>query len=181
MIRQLLKKIVSASGAGTEGSIVCDVAESAEGTQGTDTTATTEADVAPEVFADFEYYTAMADHDRRDLAEKLTDAGRSYAIADAKRKKERFNMALQRHIAQPSAVTRYTQLMADVESRFNRHVTRVIADQADGAAIDRVVQDKVIDPCTATHSTNENEITAGLVDGALYYLAGNCHLAWDNG
>lgn len=181
MIRQLLKKIVPASGPGTGDSIGSGGAESAGGTQDSGAAAMAEAGVAPEVFADFEYYTMMADHDRRDLAQKLADAGRSYAIADAKRKKERFNMVLQRHIAQPSAVTRYTQLMADVESRFNRHVARVVADQADGAAIDQVVQDQVIGPCTATHSTNKNEITAGLVDGALYYLAGNCHLAWDNG
>lgn len=179
MIRQLLKNIAPASG--PDGSIKNGGGESACVTQGSDTSAMAETGVAPEVLADFEYYTTMADHDRRDLAQKLADAGRSYAIADAKRKKERFNMALQRHIAQPSAVNRYTQLMADVESRFNRHVARVVADQADTAAIDKVVQDQVIDPCTATHSTSGNEITAGLVDGALYYLAGNCHLAWDNG
>src|SRR3546814_2361258 len=73
----------------------------------------------------------LADGDRRDLEQKLADAGRTYAVADAKRKKERFNMTLQRHIAQPSAVTRYAKLMADVESRFNRHVVREIAHGAD--------------------------------------------------
>jgi hypothetical protein len=90
-------------------------------------------------------------------------------------------MELQRHIAQPSAVIRYTQLLADVESRFHRHVARVVAADGSGAEIDQVVQDQVIGPCTEAHSTSKNEITAGLVDGALYYLAGNCHLAWDNG
>jgi hypothetical protein len=107
--------------------------------------------------------------------------GRGYAIDDAKRKKERFNMALQRHISQASAVIRYTKLMADIESRFNRHVGRVVANHGDAAAIDQAIQDQVITPCVENHSTNTNEITSGLVDGALYYLAGNCHLAWDNG
>jgi pimeloyl-ACP methyl ester carboxylesterase len=199
MIRQLLNKIAPASVPGTGGLLGSNGVGSAGGVQGTGgllgsngvgsaggvqgsgTAVVTEAGLTSEVLADFVYYTTTADHDRRDLAQKLADAGRSYAIADAKRKKERFNMALQRHIAQPSAVTRYTQLMADVESRFNRHVARVVADQADGTAVDQVVQDQVIGPCTATHSSSENEITAGLVDGALYYLAGNCHLAWDNG
>lgn len=137
--------------------------------------------VAPEVLADYEYYTTLADHDRRDLSQKLTDAGRAYAVSAAKRKKERFNMALQRHIAQPLAVTRYTQLLADVESRFSRHVARVIAEDGSAEQVDQAVQDQVIAPCAANHSSSENEITAGLVDGALYYLAGNCHLAWDNG
>src|SRR3546814_6421662 len=89
----------------------------------------------------------------------------------AKRKKERFNMTLQRHIAQPSAVTRYAKLMADVESRFNRHVVREIAHGADIAAVDRVVQEHVVEPCVSAHSTSEGQITAGWVDGALYYLA----------
>ena len=90
-------------------------------------------------------------------------------------------MVLQRNIALPSVVTRYTQLLADVESRFNRHVARVIAEECDTAEVDQVVQDQVIAPCATNHSSDDNEITASLVDGALYYLAGNCHLAWDNG
>ncbi|MCG6116176.1 MAG: hypothetical protein MEQ84_13370 [Mesorhizobium sp.] len=181
MIRDLLMKFSTKFEEDTGSSTTSDGAQSAYATQDGGKAATAEAGITPEVLADYEYYTAMADHDRRDLAQKLADAGRSYAIADAKRKKERFNMALQRHIAQPSAVTRYTQLLADVESRFNRHVTRVVAGYADAAAIDQVVQDQVIGPCIAAHSTSQHEITAVLVDGALYYLAGNCHVAWDNG
>jgi|GEM_PF-674281 hypothetical protein len=138
-------------------------------------------EIDAEILADFQYYMTPADVDRRDLEQKLSDAGRGYAITDAKRKKERFNMALQRHIAQPSAVTRYAKLMADVESRFSRHVSREIAHGADIAAVDRVVQEHVVEPCVSAHSTSEGQITAGLVDGALYYLAGNCHLAWDHG
>ena len=127
--------------------------------------------VPADVLADYEYYTTTAEDDRRDLAQKLADAGRSYAIRDANRKKERFTMALRRRIAQPAAVIRYTQLMADLETRFNRHVSRVVAAEAGDAAIDQAVQDQVIGPCIASHSTTENEITAGLVDCALYYLA----------
>jgi len=138
-------------------------------------------EIDAEILADFQYYMTPADEDRRDLEQKLSDAGRSYAISGAKRKKERFNMALQRHIAQPSAVTQYAKLMADVESRFNRHVAREIAHGADIAAVDRFVQEQVVEPCVSSHSTREGQITAGLVDGALYYLAGNCHLAWDHG
>lgn len=181
MIRHLLKKIAPGFDSDTGGSARGGSTQSADAKQDGGKAAIDEAGISPDVLTDFEYYTTIADHDRRDLAQKLADAGRSYAIADAKRKKERFNMALQRHIAQPSAVTRYTQLLADIESRFNRHVVRVVAGHADDAAIDQVVQDQVIGPCAATHSTSKNEITAVLVDGALYYLAGNFHLAWDNG
>ncbi len=138
-------------------------------------------DVSPDVLRDYEYFTTVAQDDRRDLAQKLTDVGRGYAIRDAKRKKERFNMALRRHIAQPAAVTRYTRLMSEVESRFSRHVSRAIADGACPATIDGIIQDEVVTPCAALDTTVGDPVTASLVDGALYYLAGNCHLAWDNG
>ena len=177
MIRHILQKVSPASGSGTSGT--GDLGNAGGPQEESDELAAA-AEVTSEVRADFEYYTTMADHDRRDLAQKLADSGRTYAIEGAKRKKERFNMALQRHIAQPSAVIRYTRLLADVESRFNRHVARVVAADGGDAEVDQVVQDQVIDPCTELHSASNNEITAGLVDGALYYLAGNCHLAWDN-
>lgn len=178
MIRKLLKKILPAYEAGPSGSGNQEVTGTLQENGNAAEAAT---DVAPEIRADFEYYTTMAAHDRRDLEQKLADARRSYAIPGAKRKKERFNMALQRHIAQPSAVIRYTRLLADVESRFERHVGRVVAADGLDEEVDKVVQEQVIDPCTTAHSSNNDEINAGLVDGALYYLAGNCHLAWDNG
>lgn len=179
MIRGILKTV--APEPSPSGATVCGSAGDAADTNVGGVVAAPATSLAPEVLADYEYYTTLADHDRRDLSQKLTDAGRAYAVGAAKRKKERFNMALQRHIAQPSAVTRYTQLLADVESRFSRHVARVIAANGSAAQVDQAVQDQVIAPCAVNHSSDENEITAGLVDGALYYLAGNCHLAWDHG
>jgi protein SERAC1 len=71
--------------------------------------------------------------------------------------------------------------MSEVESRFNRHVARAIAAGASDAAVDGIIQSDVISPCVALQSSNDGTLTAGLVDGALYYLAGNCHVAWDNG
>ncbi|MGO7120894.1 ABC-three component system protein [Rhizobium leguminosarum] len=135
--------------------------------------------VPADVARDFEYFTTVSEDDRRNLEQKLTDAGRAYAVRDAKRKKERFNMALRRHIAQASAVTRYTRVMSEVESRFNRHVPRAIAEGECAKAIDGIIQNEVISPCVALE-TGSDPVTATLVDGALYYLAGNCHLAWDN-
>ena len=70
--------------------------------------------------------------------------------------------------------------MADVESRFNRHVARVIADGGELSDVDSAIQDYVIDPCIDVHSTMDQTVSANVVDGALYYLAGNCHIAWDN-
>lgn len=136
--------------------------------------------LAPDILIDYEFYTTTADADRRDLAVKLAASGRSYQVRDAERKKERFSMALRRHIAQPAALTRYTKLMADVETRFHRHIDRLTASGADTGTIDNQIQTTVIDPCTANHSTAGQDISASLVDSAVYYLAGNCHIRWDN-
>jgi hypothetical protein len=133
-----------------------------------------------DILSDFEIFTQMSEDDRRDLETKLSVADRDYLVRTAKRKKERFHMDLRRHIGQPAAVARYVKLMADVESRFNRHVARVIADGSEHAEVDRAIQNYVLDPCVEVHSTSDQAISANVVDGALYYLAGNCHIAWDN-
>lgn len=135
--------------------------------------------VTSEIMEDFAYFTTVAADDRRPLDQKLREAGRTYQIKDATRRKERFAMALRRHIAQPSAVTRYTQLLGDVETRFARHVRRPISEGATLAQIDHAIQLDVLDPCVRQFSSPGSEITSALVDSALYYLAGNCHVSWD--
>ena len=135
--------------------------------------------VSAEMLNEFEYFTTVAEDDRRSLEQKLGDAKRKFQIRPAKRAKERFAMALQRNIAQPSAVARYTRLMADVESRYNRHILKIISSGGNLSEVDAAIQKEVLDPCTASHSTDDHATSANLVDGALYYLAGNCHLAFD--
>lgn len=181
LIRKLLKDKRSPISAGSAGFLDESSKNNGHAFVGESLLADALEEVSADVLRDYEYFTTVAEDDRRDLAQKLTDVGRSYAIRDAKRKKERFNMALRRHIAQPAAVTRYTRLMSEVESRFNRHVARAIAAGACDATIDGIIQNDVISPCAALDSSKDEPITAGLVDGALYYLAGNCHVAWDNG
>lgn len=181
LIRKLLNAERSHSNSGNARSYDKNSGNEAPELVGESSKADTLANVSEDVLRDYEYFTAVAEDDRRDLAQKLTDVGRGYAIRDAKRKKEHFNMALRRHIAQPSAVTRYTRLMSDVESRFKRHVVREIANGACDATIDEIIQNDVISPCATLDAANGEQLTAGFVDGALYYLAGNCHVAWDDG
>jgi hypothetical protein len=138
------------------------------------------AGLEPETLADYENFTTRAPDDRKTLAEKLTAAGRSYLVREGERKKERFSMTLQRHIAQPSALTHYTRMMASIEARFNRHALREIASGSSIEQVDQVVQRDVIDPVLEAHGASGTDISAATVDGALYYLTGNCHLRWDD-
>lgn len=133
----------------------------------------------PEIASEFDAFTSQAPADRRNLAEKLTAVGRTHEIEWAEKQKERFSMALQRNIAQPSAVRRYTRLMSNIETRFQRHIAPLIAAAGDSTSIDTALQNAVLDPSLSAHDADGGEGTSGLVDSAFYYLAGNCHVGWD--
>jgi protein SERAC1 len=123
-------------------------------------------------------YTTHASADRRSLAEKLTAAGRSDEIARAERQKERFSMDLQRGIVQPAAVRRYTRLLSNIETRFQRHVAPAIAAGNTRAIIDNLVQNSVLDPSLSADDADGGSGTQSYIESAYYYLAGNCHIGW---
>lgn len=124
-------------------------------------------------------FRETAANDRRDLAAKLTAVNRAGDIPFAERSKERFNMMLNRHIAHSSAALRYTRLLSNINSRFHRHVRPLIDSDASSSAIQDCVQERVLDPSLESFNNENGQGTAGLADGAYYYLAGNCHIGWD--
>lgn len=133
-----------------------------------------------QIRSEYSVYTTQAATDRRNLAEKLTSAGRAHEIPRAEAQKERFAMTLQRHIAQPAAVRRFTRLMSNLETRYHRHVGPLIAAGETEAVINGALQAAVLDPCLGALDADGGDGTSALVDSALYYLAGNCHIAWDH-
>jgi hypothetical protein len=129
--------------------------------------------------SELETYTTHAPADRRSLADKLLAAGRSDEIARAERQKERFSMDLQRSIVQPTAVRRYTRLLSNIETRFQRHVAPTVANGGARATIDRLVQAEVLDPTLSADDADGGSATQAYIESAYYYLAGNCHIDWD--
>jgi pimeloyl-ACP methyl ester carboxylesterase len=134
-----------------------------------------------EIQGEFTAYTSHARADRRTLAVKLRDADRAHEILRAESQKERFSMTLQRNIAQPAAVRRYTRLMSNIETRFHRYVHPAIAAGQNATVVDALLQENVLDPCLKAHDEDGVDGTPAMVDSAFYYLAGNCHVGWDNG
>ena len=134
-----------------------------------------------EIESEFKTYIEQAAEDRRNLAQKLADAGRQHEISRAERQKEKFSMTLQRSIAQPAAVRRYTRLMSNIETRFHRHIVPAIRAGQPPEVIDDLVQECVLDPCLKADDAEGGDSTATTIDSAYYYLAGNCHIGWDNG
>jgi hypothetical protein len=130
---------------------------------------------------EFYAYTTHAADDRRTLAQKLLSVDRKHEIPRAERQKECFSMTLQRSIAQPAAVRRYTRLMSNIETRFHRHVVPAIVTGKALEVIEELVQQNVLDPCLNADDADAGDSTPALVDSAYYYLAGNCHIGWGNG
>lgn len=131
--------------------------------------------------SELDAFTNFAPLDRRSLAEKLTAAGRDNEIGRAEIQKEKFARSLARRMAQPAAVDRYARLLSSIDTRFHRFVGRLINSNADALSIDRAIQSDVIDECLKAHDAGGELSSEGVVEGALYYLAGNCHVSWDNG
>src|SRR3546814_922971 len=77
-IRQLLKKITPPT-AEFEAASAAQPEPCGGGQSATSEGAPTELDA--EILSDFQYYITLADGDRRDLEQKLADAGRTYAVA----------------------------------------------------------------------------------------------------
>ena len=74
---------------------------------------------------------------------------------------------------------RYTRLMSDVETRFNRHVRPAIEKGRSETQVNKLVQDMIIEPVLASQLTQTEDVTPTLIENALYYLTGNCHVRWD--
>jgi protein SERAC1 len=134
----------------------------------------------PEILTDYEIFTTVAPDDRRTLAEKLIAGDRAIEIADAERKKDRFAKTLRRNASQASSVMRYTRIMAEVESRFKRHVRPLIVQNKDEGTVNAAVQAQVINPIFEAQAKETDDVTTAVIDCALYYLTGNCHVRWDH-
>lgn len=134
-----------------------------------------------ELLIDYQNFTAKAEGDRRTLEQKLIDGCRTHEVKDAEKAKERFAMTLRRHIAQAAPLGRYTRMMAQVEGRFRRHVRPALLSKTPMGDVNQLVQQSVIDPVVKCHTDEGAGVTDGTVEGALYYLTGNCHIEWDNG
>ena len=133
-----------------------------------------------EALAEYSNLTKTAEHDRRSLAEKLSDANRLGEINTAEIAKEKFAMALHKSLAQPSITARYVQLLSEIESRFNRFIQPDVKSGKSNERIDERLHSNVLEHCQEKHSTHDNPLPFAMVDGAFYYLMGNCHLALDN-
>ncbi|WP_432591509.1 ABC-three component system protein [Stenotrophomonas maltophilia] len=126
-------------------------------------------------------FTQVAGHDRRSLADKLKAVGRDHEISRAEERKEAFSMNVQRGIAQASSVALFAEILSNVETRFHQQIGPLISEGAAQSVINGAVVEKVLEPSLAAARASGGAVNIGSIESAMYYLAGNCHIGWDNG
>lgn len=140
----------------------------------------TEDDETIDILAsEIENYTKNKDEDepRLDLAEKLRLGGREYEIPRATRLKEEFAKSFARNQLQASAMRRYINLLAEVDSKFNSHVYPAIAKGATAAETAVLIKTWISDPILSAHH-HDVLVNHVVIDRMIYYLTGICHIRW---
>ena len=134
-------------------------------------------DTAPFQFERDDYSAGTGD--RRDLQQKLIDAGLEHEYALANDAQNKFAQNYMRLGLHTSARTLNDNLLAEVKQRFETHVYHAqictgAPEEAARAALQSAVVDPIVDKFGATHG-----VTPATVMQAVYFLAEQCHIRWD--
>lgn len=123
---------------------------------------------------------AAKSSDRRDLLQKLIDAGREAEYGRANELQNVFAQEYARLGLYDDAKAENDKLLAEVEQRFTLHIYQNLI--CNGASDDDVaigIQKYVIDPICNRASASSQIISPTAVYRAIYFLTQQCHLSWN--
>jgi protein SERAC1 len=127
-----------------------------------------------EAFAAYDY-GQKSEKDRRDLLQKLIDAGREREYQTANDLQNKFAQRYYKLGLYSEAKDRSDAILAKVEQRFITHVYNPkICRGASDDEIAEALQAHVIDPISST------SVSASVVPQALYFLTEQCFIQWDS-
>jgi len=113
------------------------------------------------------------------LYTKLTLAGwDDDEIQEATRLKELFHKKLRSHIFSEYAQHILAHLLGLVYMNFKSHIPPLVTEGASRELIEAAVADKVIRPAMSELDENVLHLHLAEIQGALYFLTGNCHIKW---
>ena len=126
-----------------------------------------------------EEYEERSTQDRRDLLQKLIDAGREHEYGYANDAQNSFARRYTKTGLMTAAREDHDNLLSEVETRFVTHVYHpLICKSAPDEDIRTALQDRVIDPlCVRT--IGGTRFNSKSVLSALYYLTEQCYIRWD--
>jgi protein SERAC1 len=124
-------------------------------------------------------YSARSETDRRDLFQKLIEAGREHEYQYANDLQNKFAQRYYKLGLHTGARTKDDDILSRVEQRFLTHVYQSkICKGATDDEIAQALQTNVIDPlCVA--GVDGQSLSPTAVLQALYFLTEQCHIRWD--
>ena len=126
-----------------------------------------------------EDFSERSIRDRRDLLQKLIDAGREYEYDYANDYQNHFARKYTKTGLLAAAREDHEILLSEIETRFVTHIYHpLICQSAEESEVREALQEKVIDPIVARNIGNSRFSPKWVLSG-LYYLTEQCHIRWD--
>ena len=126
-------------------------------------------------------YSERSVQDRRDLLQKLIDAGREHEYDYANAAQNRFARTYTKTGLLAAAREDHENLLSEIETRFVTHVYHpLICQLAHDPEVRTALQEKVIDPL-AGRNLGSTRFSARSILSGLYFLTEQCHIRWDKG
>ena len=128
-----------------------------------------------------EDYSERSIQDRRDLLQKLIDAGREHEYDYANAAQNSFARTYTKTGLLTAAREDHENLLSEIETRFMTHVYHpLICQSARDSEVRAALQEKVIDPLVG-RNIGSTRFSAKSVLSGLYFLTEQCHIRWDTG
>ncbi len=130
-------------------------------------------------FGETEDYGSRDDHDRRNLLEKLTAAGREHEYEAANNYQNVFARNYLKLGLHTPAKEENNKILSEVEQRFITHIYHpLICKGGSDDEIRITLQSQVIDPICKKHADKKG-FSEKTVLRALYFLTEQCNIRWD--
>ena len=124
-------------------------------------------------------YYEKSTEDRRDLLQKLIDAGREHEYSYANNAQNRFARRYASTGLLKAAREDHENLLSEIETRFVTHVYHpLICQSAPDSDVRAALQEKVLDPLSR-RPIGATRFSATSVMNGLYFLAEQCYIRWD--
>ena len=125
-------------------------------------------------------YSEKSPRDRRDLFNKLIEAGKEHEYGYANDSQNQFARQFTQTGLFTAAREDHSNLLSEVETRFVTHVYHpLICGSGTDEEIRTAIQEKVIDALSSKR-IGGTRFNAKLILCALYYLTEQCYIRWDS-
>lgn len=123
-------------------------------------------------------YGQPSENDRRDLLQKLVDAGREHQYSSAREEQSKFAQRYYKLGLHTEAKSLHDDLLSHIEQRFNQHVYEdKICKHASNEDVSIAIQTAVIDPICDQFKAQG--VSPAGIRRAIYFLTQQCHIRWD--